>query len=178
MIAWFLKYWPVFAILAAYLAVTGLMRMSYNEGARQTDEVWKAKETQIRLERAKEIREIERAAEDRQREIAGQYERELAELKAVHEQRLSEVLDRNRTELRGVVGSVCADGTDDDGVRKHTDRDKSKNTGRLPAAGKASGGFACYPENRLRRQIAETVAIAQECDREMKRFQKLIEACK
>lgn len=170
------KAWPVILIAAGYLIVAALMHASFNEGKRQADEAWQKKETQARLERAQTIREIERAAESRQAEIAREYERELGDLKRLHEDEIDSILQRDRTELRDTVRGVRADGAEHNGVQCPTAA-KPDNRAGLPKAGKTARGLACYTEDQLRRKIAASVAIGQECDREMIRFQKLIEAC-
>ena len=49
---------------------------------------------------------------------------------------------------------------------------------RLPAKAADKSGITCYTEKQLRDKIEESLAIARECDKEMTRFQALIEACK
>lgn len=48
----------------------------------------------------------------------------------------------------------------------------------LPAKTANQSGLTCYTEDQLRRKIESSLAIARECDKEMTRFQALIEACK
>lgn len=48
---------------------------------------------------------------------------------------------------------------------------------RLPEKTASKPGIACYTESQLRAKIEESLALARECDREMMRFQALIEAC-
>lgn len=49
---------------------------------------------------------------------------------------------------------------------------------RLPEKTPDKPGIACYTESELRSKIESSLAIARECDKEMTRFQALIEACK
>lgn len=49
---------------------------------------------------------------------------------------------------------------------------------RLPAKTPDKPGITCYTEEQLRDKIESSLAIARECDKEMTRFQALIEACK
>ena len=49
---------------------------------------------------------------------------------------------------------------------------------RLPAKAENKPGLTCYTEDQLRSKIESSLAIARECDKEMTRFQALIEACK
>ena len=48
---------------------------------------------------------------------------------------------------------------------------------RLPAKTTDKPGITCYTESQLRAKIESSLAIARECDKEMTRFQALIEAC-
>ena len=48
---------------------------------------------------------------------------------------------------------------------------------RLPSKAAYQPGLTCYTEDQLRRKIESSLAIARECDKEMTRFQALIEAC-
>ena len=48
---------------------------------------------------------------------------------------------------------------------------------RLPAKTADKSGITCYTESELRSKIESSLAIARECDKEMTRFQALIEAC-
>jgi hypothetical protein len=53
----------------------------------------------------------------------------------------------------------------------------SKADSRLPAKTADKSGLTCYTEKQLRAKIEDSLAIARECDKEMTRFQALIEAC-
>lgn len=48
---------------------------------------------------------------------------------------------------------------------------------RLPEKSTNQPRVACYTEDQLRAKIEESLALARECDKEMTRFQALIEAC-
>ena len=48
---------------------------------------------------------------------------------------------------------------------------------RLPEKAANKPGLTCYTEDQLRRKIESSLALARECDKEMTRFQALIEAC-
>lgn len=48
---------------------------------------------------------------------------------------------------------------------------------RLPEKAADKSGITCYTEKQLRDKIEKSLAIARECDKEMTRFQALIEAC-
>lgn len=48
---------------------------------------------------------------------------------------------------------------------------------RLPEKSTNKPGLTCYTEGQLRSKIESSLALARECDKEMTRFQALIEAC-
>lgn len=48
---------------------------------------------------------------------------------------------------------------------------------RLPEKSTNKPGITCYTEDQLRSKIESSLALARECDKEMTRFQALIEAC-
>lgn len=48
---------------------------------------------------------------------------------------------------------------------------------RLPEKAADKSGLTCYTADQLRAKIESSLAIARECDKEMTRFQALIEAC-
>jgi hypothetical protein len=48
---------------------------------------------------------------------------------------------------------------------------------RLPEKSSNKSGITCYTEDQLRSKIESSLALARECDKEMTRFQALIEAC-
>ena len=48
---------------------------------------------------------------------------------------------------------------------------------RLPEKSTNQPGLTCYTEKQLRDKIEASLALARECDKEMTRFQALIEAC-
>lgn len=56
-------------------------------------------------------------------------------------------------------------------------KSSGKADSRLPAKAPDKSGLTCYTEKQLRDKIEASLAIARECDKEMTRFQALIEAC-
>jgi len=56
-------------------------------------------------------------------------------------------------------------------------KSSGKADSRLPEKTADKSGLTCYTEDQLRRKIEESLALARECDKEMTRFQALIEAC-
>lgn len=57
-------------------------------------------------------------------------------------------------------------------------KSSGKTDSRLPSKTTDKPGLTCYTEAELRRKIESSLALARECDKEMTRFQALIEACK
>ena len=56
-------------------------------------------------------------------------------------------------------------------------KSSGKADSRLPEKSTNKPGITCYTEKQLRDKIEESLALARECDKEMTRFQALIEAC-
>lgn len=56
-------------------------------------------------------------------------------------------------------------------------KSSGKADSRLPAKTSNKSGLTCYTEDQLRSKIESSLALARECDKEMTRFQALIEAC-
>ena len=56
-------------------------------------------------------------------------------------------------------------------------KSSGKADSRLPEKTADKSGLTCYTEDQLRSKIESSLAIARECDKEMTRFQALIEAC-
>ena len=56
-------------------------------------------------------------------------------------------------------------------------KSSGKADSRLPEKSTNKPRVACYTESELRDKIEKSLALARECDKEMTRFQALIEAC-
>ena len=179
MITWIIRYRYVIAVVVIYIIIVSLMRMSFNDGVRKTDEEWQAKEKQSQIDRLRELRALETRERQRQSAIVREYTDKLRTLEDAQKRQIDKVLDSNATAIRNAGDTVCP--VQSEPERMHSDsngNNKQHNrTGLSPASGNRPG-TVCYSEKRLRRQIAESVAIAQECDREMKRFKALIEVCR
>lgn len=170
------RFWPALAGALAVLLLVWSHWHAYDAGYDTAEAEWTERSHQSQLERLQAIRDTERRAREAQDAIVGQYTDDMALLKAEHERQLREIEDA-QTDLVNAYRPACVGGTYADGMcicaAAGTD-DK----GRLPSARTDKSGTVCYSEDRLRRQIAETVALGQECDREMMRFKALIEACR
>lgn len=116
-------------------------------------------------------REAEEAARAEQGRIAREYEEQLRGLR--HEQ------EELQSKLEGyqLVDAVRVPALPSESERVQCPVRVPARASGVSGGAKARGGLACYTEEQLRRKIAESVAIGQECDREMTRFRKLIEAC-
>lgn len=179
MITWIIRYRYVIAVVVIYIIIASLMRMSFNDGVRKTDEEWQAKEKQSQYDRMREIRAIETRERERQSAIVREYQTKLRTLEDAQKRQIDQVLDSNATAIRNAGDSVCPVQSESERMHANDNNDNKQHNRRgLSSASGNRSGTVCYSESRLRRQIAESVAIAQECDREMKRFKTLIEVCR
>lgn len=172
------NYYPVVLIIAVYVIIIALMRSSYKEGYSTCDKEWQEKEKAAQFDRLRELRAIETRERQRQAEIIREYTDKLRTLEDAQKRQIDQILDASSTAIRNAGDSVCA--VQSESERMHSDNSDNKQHNRtgLSSASGNRPGTVCYSEKQLRRQIAESVAIGQECDREMKRFKALIEVCK
>lgn len=172
MMAWLVRLWPVGAVLLAALMLFGLYRAGYARGEEDADARWTEKERAAAADRLREIRDIERAERERQDGILRSYRTGLAVLDEAQRLQIAETLEPAGTELRGADPV-----SESERVQHCACNDRPADKRGLPGARRSKSGTVCYAEDQLRRKIAESVAIAQECDREMMRFKALIEVC-
>ena len=174
---WLRRAWPALAVCLVVAVLCYSHHCSYERGRSDCDAEWRQRAADQQTERLKELRDAERKAQERQDAIVRDYTEEMELLRAEQEMRIREMEDE-KYELVNAFSPVCAGGTYADGVCRCQGTVTGGDSGRgVPAGTGNKSGTACYSEDRLRRQIAESVAIAQECDREMTRFRALIEAC-
>ncbi len=174
----FLKsYWQVFAILAIFLFFGLMMQLFYKQGYNDCNNIWQEKEQHAKLERLKEIREYEAKEEERQNLIIADFQKQLKSLKEIQAAEVAEIIDSSRSTISDTLLSVCDVRNELNRVCDCANDHKSNNQRRLPAAQSHAKGITCYTTDQLRRKIAQSVAIGQECDREMIRFKALIETC-
>ncbi len=173
------NYYPVVLIIAVYVIIIALMRSSYKEGYSTCDKEWQEKEKAAQIDRLRELRAIETRERQRQSEIIREYTDKLAALEDAQKRQIDQILDSNATTVRNTCNSVCALQSQSDGMHANGNSNNKQHnrTGLSTTAGNRPG-TVCYSEKQLRRQIAESVAIAQECDREMKRFKALQDVCR
>ena len=173
------NYYPVVLIIAVYVIIIALMRSSYKEGYRICEQEWQEKEKAAQYDRLRELRAIETRERERQSAIVREYTDKLAALEDAQKRQIDQILDANATAIRNAGDSVCPSQSQFDGMHSNgNSNNKQHNRTGLSSASGNRSGTVCYTEKQLRRQIAESVAIAQECDREMKRFKALQDVCR
>ena len=172
------KYRAVAIIVIAYFVIICLMNGAYRDGYRKCDYEWQAKEKQAQYDRLREIRAIETRERERQSAIVREYQTKLRTLEDAQKRQIDQILDSDSTAIRNAGDSVCPVQSESERMHSDSSDNKLNNRRGLSSASGNRSGTVCYTEKQLRRQIAESVAIGQECDREMKRFKALIEVCK
>ena len=172
------NYYPVVLIIAIYVIIIALMNSSYQEGYRNCEQEWQEKERQAQYDRLREIRAIETRERERQSAIVREYTDKLRTLEDAQKRQIDKILDSDSTAIRNAGDPVCPVQSESERMHSNNSDNKLNNRRGLSSASGNRSGTVCYSEQQLRRQIAESVAIAQECDREMKRFKALIEVCK
>lgn len=173
------NYYPVVLIIAVYVIIIALMRSSYKEGYSICEQEWQEKEKAAQVDRLRELRAIETRERQRQSEIIREYQTKLRTLEDAQKRQIDQILDSNATAIRNTCDAVCSAQSQSDRMHANSNgNNKLNNRRRLSSTSNNRSGTVCYTEQQLRRQIAESVAIGQECDREMKRFKALIEVCK
>lgn len=177
-LAWLRRAWPALAVCVVLAVLSFMCQYSYMRGKADCDRVWQERAARQQSERLRELRDVERRAREAQDAITAGYVEDIALLRAEHERQLKEVTD-DRMEIVNAFSPVCAGGTYADGVCRCQSAVTGGDSERGVSAGTGDKSrVACYSEDRLRRQIAESVALGQECDKEMMRFKALIEACR
>lgn len=90
-------------------------------------------------------------------------------------QKIREMEDRYAEDIESIRNSQLADTVPvPECVQQPAQSSADK---RLPAKAENKSGLTCYTESELRSKIEKSLALARECDKEMTRFQALIEAC-
>lgn len=90
-------------------------------------------------------------------------------------QKLREMEDRYAADIESIRNAQLSDTVPvPDCVQPEPQSNRDKG---LPAKPANQSGITCYTEKQLRAKIEDSLAIARECDKEMMRFQALIEAC-
>ena len=90
-------------------------------------------------------------------------------------QKIREMEDRYAEDIESIRSAQLADTVPPpDCVQQPAPSNPDK---RLPEKSTNKPGITCYTEDQLRSKIESSLALARECDKEMTRFQALIEAC-
>lgn len=152
----FNKYWViafVISVFASYLFGYDNCRDNYERKILEAENVWKT----TTLEK-------ERAAREAQYKIIEDYEKQVAE----YEEVISEYSNKNY-DIADTVS--CPDNSSDRLPEREPDRKRVSETP------KPKPDLTCYTRAELQRKIAESMAIAEECDKLAIRLNNLIKAC-
>jgi len=123
----------------------------------------------------KKLLEQHQALIERTRQIEQEMIQEQDSVVREYTQKIRDMEDRYAEDIESIRNSQLADTVPvPDCVQQPAPSDTNK---RLPAKTPDKSGLTCYTEDQLRSKIESSLAIARECDKEMTRFQALIEAC-
>lgn len=112
---------------------------------------------------------------ERTREIEQELIQEQDAVVREYTQKIRDMEDRYAEDIESIRSAQLADTVPPpECVQQPAPSDTNK---RLPEKTSNKPGLTCYTEDQLRRKVEESLAIARECDKEMTRFQALIEAC-
>ena len=124
----------------------------------------------------KKLLEDHEALIQKSREIEQELIQEQDSVVREYTQKIRDMEDRYVADIESIRNSQLADTVPPpECVQQPESKDNSDK--RLPAKAENKPGLTCYTEKQLRAKIEESLAIARECDKEMTRFQALIEAC-
>jgi phosphate uptake regulator len=124
----------------------------------------------------KKLLEQHQALIERTRQIEQEMIQEQDSVVREYTQKIREMEDRYAEDIESIRNSQLADTVPPpECVQQPAPSNSDK---RLPAKTPDKSGITCYTEKQLRDKIEESLALARECDKEMTRFQALIEACK
>ena len=123
----------------------------------------------------KKLLEQHQALIDRTREIEQELIQEQDSVVREYTQKIRDMEERYAEDIESIRNSQLADTVPvPECVQQPAPSSADK---RLPSKAADKSGLTCYTEDQLRRKIESSLAIARECDKEMTRFQALIEAC-
>ena len=123
----------------------------------------------------KKIQEQHQALIERTRQIEQEMIQEQDSVVREYTQKIRDMEDRYAEDIESIRSAQLADTVPPpECVQQPAPSDTNK---RLPAKTPDKSGLTCYTEDQLRSKIESSLAIARECDKEMTRFQALIEAC-
>lgn len=90
-------------------------------------------------------------------------------------QKLSDMEQRYAEDIESIKSAQLRDTVPVPECLQSESKDNSDK--RLPAKTENKSGVTCYTESELRAKIESSLALARECDKEMMRFQALVNAC-
>ena len=123
----------------------------------------------------KKLLEQHQALIERTRQIEQELIQEQDSVVREYTQKIREMEERYAEDIESIRSAQLADTVPPpDCVQQPAPSDTNK---RLPEKTSNKPGLTCYTEKQLRSKIESSLAIARECDKEMTRFQALIEAC-
>ena len=123
----------------------------------------------------KKLLEQHQALIERTRQIEQEMIQEQDAVVREYTQKIRDMEDRYAEDIESIRNSQLADTVPvPECVQQPAPSNSDK---RLPEKSTSKPGLACYTEKQLRDKIESSLALARECDKEMMRFQALIEAC-
>lgn len=123
----------------------------------------------------KKLLEQHQALIERTREIEQELIQEQDSVVREYTQKIRDMEERYAEDIESIRSAQLADTVPPpECVQQSAPSNSDK---RLPEKAPDKSGLTCYTEDQLRRKVEESLAIARECDKEMTRFQALIEAC-
>ena len=123
----------------------------------------------------KKLLEQHQALIERTREIEQELIQEQDSVVREYTQKIRDMEDRYAEDIESIRSAQLADTVPvPECVQQPAPSDANK---RLPEKTADKSGITCYTEKQLRSKIESSLDIARECDKEMTRFQALIEAC-
>ena len=123
----------------------------------------------------KKVQEQHQALIERTRQIEQELIQEQDSVVREYTQKIRDMEDRYVADIESIRNSQLADTVSPpECVQQPAPSNSDK---RLPAKAADKPGLTCYTEGQLRDKIEKSLALARECDKEMTRFQALIEAC-
>ena len=127
-------------------------------------------------EMEKKLLEDHEALIQKSREIEQELIQEQDSVVREYTQKIREMEDRYAEDIESIRSAQLADTVPPlpECVQQPAPSSADK---RLPEKTSNKSGLTCYTEKQLRAKIEDSLAIARECDKEMTRFQALIEAC-
>lgn len=123
----------------------------------------------------KKLLEQHQALIERTRQIEQELIQEQDSVVREYTQKIKDMEERYAEDIESIRNSKLADTVPvPECVQQPTPSDTNK---RLPEKTSNKPGITCYTEKQLRDKIESSLALARECDKEITRFQALIEAC-